>query len=520
VVNVVAFATVDHTKNSVTPITVTAFGNVLQGTYVLQSTGVDVDTVTGNFGVSQFAAAIVLDGSGGVTSGEQTYTNTSQSVTDSITGGSYFVGADGRGTLTLNTADQNLGQQGTETFSLVVLSSSQALIAKVDDRNVAVTSNESSTGTMDLQTSVSAPAGGYAFVVTGTDIGTASPTAVGGVLNVDSPGAISGTGSVSDQDLAGSVTYSAAISGTVSNPDAFGAVQFNLLPGFASTPMLFTGYIVDGTHMKLIETDVDSVNFLGAATGGVAIGQGAATGTLKHAKAFAGTFVFGIFGQDFSGLPASLASVGIVTADGLGHLNPGFNDEFLDGLSTEISSSFHGPYKVDSTGTGRVDALMTYKGNIPGPEFIFYLTGNGNPPLVLDFDNNIGSLGAGIAYPAATSPSFGGEYGVSFVQNNFGSEDDVTGQVTADPVAQTLAGIVDTNFQFSPAPDTPLTGTFASSATPNRLTGTLSNQFFPSNLAVAYYLIDSGHGFFVETDSFQLSFGYFTARSPVCAGCP
>src|SRR5262249_15303443 len=158
-----------------------------------------------------------------VTAGEQTVSYVDQtsgalfSVSDTITGGSYFVGPDGRGTITLNTANQNIGQQGVEVFSLVVLSSSQALIAKIDDpNNIQVQSNESSVGTMDLQTSNAAPTGGYAFVVSGTDVASLSPTAFGGVFNIDSPKTISGVGSVADQDLAGSLFPSAALSGTVS----------------------------------------------------------------------------------------------------------------------------------------------------------------------------------------------------------------------------------------------------------------------------------------------------------------
>ena len=44
----------------------------------------------------------------------------------------------------------------------------------------------SATGTMDLQTSTAAPSGGYAFVVSGTDVVKTLPVAFGGVFNIDS----------------------------------------------------------------------------------------------------------------------------------------------------------------------------------------------------------------------------------------------------------------------------------------------------------------------------------------------
>jgi len=66
-VNIVAFATASQATNVVAPITVTAFGSNLKGTYVLEATGAD-----SNFNPYQFAGVIVLDGNGGISSGEQT----------------------------------------------------------------------------------------------------------------------------------------------------------------------------------------------------------------------------------------------------------------------------------------------------------------------------------------------------------------------------------------------------------------------------------------------------------------
>jgi len=112
---------------------------------------------------------------------------------------------------------------------------------------------------------------------------------------------------------------------------------------------------------------------------------------------------------------------------------------------------------------------------------------------------------------------------LSFTQNFFGSEADGTGQMTVDTTAHTLSGIVDTNSSFFAQPNTALIGSFQATAISGRLTGTLSNKIFPSDLAVAYYLIDSSNGFFVETDSLNtanLSLGYFAGRVPVCQGCP
>ena len=517
-----AFAAADQSANLVDPITVTGFAGSLKGTYVFETRGLD-----GN-GPFQLAGVMLLDGNGHVTSGEQTHSDYLLSVSDKIIGGSYYIGPDGRGTLTLNTADLNIGQQGIENLSLVCLSSSQALIATLDNPNFP-SSVETSSGTLDLQTATTAPSKGYAFAVNGTDI-SLQPLAMGGILNIDSGSTISGAGSVADVDDAGSLVPNSTVSGTVSTPDAYGAVTFSLTAGFAPTPIQFTGYIVDSTRIKLIESDNTGSGMGFGATGGVAIAQGAATGAYTSNASFAGNYVFDILGQDSSEMATSLASVGQFTADASGNLNNGYNDEFLGGLMVEISDSFTGTYMLDPSGNGRVDSSITFDSNGPGPELIFYLTGNGNPPLMLDADSNLGSVGVGLATPQGVPPfSFNGKYGLFFTQGSSGVENDATGQSSVNGTANTLSGIVDSNLHFSPQPDTPVTGTFVSVPSNGRFTGTLTNTFFPTpgtnanTIAVTFYLIDPAHVLFIETDSLltgELSFGYFAQRTPVCSSCP
>jgi hypothetical protein len=521
-VTIVAFATADHSKNVTTPITVTGFAAMLKGNYVFLTKGTDAN------GPFELAGVISLDGNGGITQGEQTQSDPLLSVSDPITGGNYYIGPDGRGSITLNTADMNIGQQGIENLTLVFLSSTQALIATLDNPNLQ-SSIETSSGTLDLQTSKGTPTGGYAFAANGTDLAS-GPMAVGGVLNIDSPNTISGAGSIADQDDAGAVSPGATLSGTVTSPDAFGSVKFNLTAGFSSAPIQFTGYIVDGQHIKLVESDNTGSGAGFGSTAGVAVSQGTAAGTFTGNQSFSGNYVFDIAGEDLTGLPASLAAVGQFSADASGNLSTGYDDEFLSGFLVGISDSFTGTYLLDPSGTGRVDSSITFTSNGAGPELIFYLTGNGNPPLVLDADANLGSVGVGQAGQQAPPPfSFNGRYGLKFTQGNGVSENDATGQITVNGSANTLSGVVDTDLNLSPQPDTMLTGTFVTVPAGGRTTGALNNTFFPgpgadpNTISVAYYFIDSGHGFFIETDSSttgESNFGYFASRSPVCPTCP
>jgi hypothetical protein len=532
-VTIEAFAAANHDSNVVTSLTVTGFANNLKGNYVFETKGEDAN------GPYQLAGVVVLDGKGNVTSGEQTHNDPLISVSDAITGGSYYIGSDGRGTLTINTADQNIGQAGIENLAMVVLSNSHALIGTFDNLNLSTLSYEVSYGTLDLQSSKTAPTGGYAFVMNGFDISTLS-MAMGGVMNIDSPNTISGAGSVADQDDSGTPTLSSTLTGTLTSPDSFGSLKFNLTAKAFAPSMQFTGYIVDSTHIKLIESDNAGSGVGFGITAGVAIGQGAATGTFTSGSAFAGNYVFDIVGEDIGEIPYSLASDGQFTADSSGNLTNGYDDEIMTFTPVVISDSFIGTYTLDSSGTGRVDTgpSINFTVNGPGPELIFYLTGNGNPPLILDADDNdnslgVGSTGTGFAHPQAVPPyTFNGRYGLEFGENN-GSPDitTATGQATVNGTAATLAGVIDTNvdifFSFAPTTNTPLTGFFGTIPSTGRFTGTLTNTFFPpasaDTISVAFYPVDPNLVFFIETDyavTFQSTFGYFSTRTPVCTGCP
>jgi hypothetical protein len=100
--------------------------------------------------------------------------------------------------------------------------------------------------------------------------------------------------------------------------------------------------------MKLIESDNNGSGTGFGSTAGLAIGQGAATGTFTNNSSFSGNYVFAVLGEDLSGVLTSLASVGQFSADTSGNLNQGYDDEILTGFSVEIGDGFTGTYALDS----------------------------------------------------------------------------------------------------------------------------------------------------------------------------
>ncbi len=365
---------------------------------------------------------------------------------------------------------------------------------------------------------------------------------------------------MSDEILKFKVIPSVAVSGTLTTPDSFGQFTMNLTGGFSpSNPpakIQFTGYIVDDTHIKLIESDNTSGTGFGS-TAGLAIGQGAATGTFTTNTSFSGTYVFGVSGVDLSNgniAPSTLTSAGVFTADGSGNLTNGFTDTFLllntvQGTATQpqtgaqISAAFGGTYSVDSSGTGR--ASLTLDSFQPRPKtwvstrnlFLSHRqrkpaagAGGWRYPLSIAWNGN--SLSA-----IGLTLTFSGDYGFSFTQQN-GSENDGTAQMNANPAGTppSLSGFADIILGFGANPDQPFTGSFSTPASnglfPGTLVGTNNNAVssvaFSPQIAVDYFIVDPDHGFFVETDlvtqgaqqNGQVSLGYYAMRTPVCEGCP
>jgi hypothetical protein len=483
-------------------------------------------------------------------------------VTDNIIplGSSYFLGNDGRGTITLNDPSA-----GTETFAFVFLNNSQnpqALISELD--------NSSATGTMDLQqTPVATPTGSYAFVMNGTDVVDFLPLAFGGVFDIAS-GQTAVTG-VTDEIIATHLKVSdgpfLAGSQVSSSPDSFGQITLTLvglLDGIHAKPAsaVLTGYIVDATHIKLIETDVSGLGTLVplGVTGGLAIGQAAGGYGNFSNESLSGSYIFGVTGIDLSPndsgyLPSTLTAAGVFTADGQsdGAVTSGFTDNFLQlncvqstcktgGIQgAQVSVAFTGTYSVDSSssnacgatsgtvivGTGRACMIPSTFTPAPTPSyrpyFFFYLTGatsSVEPSALVLGMGDVGpspnlhypSIGTGIAYSQSTAaPTFTGDYGFSFTQQN-GNENDGTAQLTVNPSASPqLSGFADTTNEVpsdTVLADHSFTGSFSSPAPDGVFPGALgtnnnsqtSSNVFNPQIGVNYYIIDPSHGFFVETD--------------------
>jgi len=567
IVNIEGFATADHNKNVLASVTVTAFGNNISGTYVLQVQGLE------NSAPFQMVGAIALDGNGNVTTGQGTinFNNASSVISESvsISGGSYFLGSDGRGTLTINTSDTT--SIGSLTLNLAYLSNAHLLVS-VQANNVGgnLSTAISASGTMDLQTTstLSALSGGYAFVMSGTDCSTGGPVGLGGVFNVDSPNNISGAGSIADEynntGASSSPLYpQIPISpSTVTSPTSPGT--FNLVLNLnnstnqltTATTLNIQGYMVDATHIKLIEDESQQGSSCASGSlAGLAIAQTPPSGGFAPSS-FSGTYVFGLLGTDLDPaattlLPDTFTAAGLVVSDGAGDLINGYVDSAFQAASAEISGTFAATI-YDSESTGRFDSRPLH---FPTdqcsstssasylPKLIFYLTGPppqpgssavpipvlaGGIPCAINSPptNLLPFFATGLAYPQTTgSLTFSGNYGLYYSQQN-GTEFDGSGEIM-NVTPPSFSGVAD----LAGASDAPFSGTASSQSCSSSVNGCFAGSFsnnsssaFQGNSGnnptfnADFYMIDSTQGFFVENDLPQQStplvtLGYFAAST-------
>jgi hypothetical protein len=487
------------------------------GNYVFSLAG--SDTFTGGF--PYFVSGVVNIAGGLIAGGEQDFIDAGFAQNDMINpiGSSLATTPDGNFILTLSTCNQtdctttdtNIGAGGLEIINgtFLPLNANRAFITEFD-------ASASASGEFDLQNATAAaatPAAGYAFGLNGLDTDGEAQLAIGGVINVDGSGTISGTGSIFDANDGGAVfTGESLAASTVSAPDAFGRVTFTLNSAADFLQIVLEGYIVDSGHIRLVETNDDYVGTLG----GTAFSQGLNTGAFAATLPTGTSYVVSMNGTDTAGL---LQTVGLVTANADGSVSGfvDFND--LSGSQPVSPDPVTAPpsYTVDPTGrvtiTGLADSTTA-----PVADFNLqlYLDGNGNAiAITLDANDTIGGVGflqsGGGGFGTG---SFNGAYAMGATgwdQSLFG-EFDAAGPVTAG--GGNIAGFVDLNWLFTGTfPDSTLTGTYTASSNgvfTDGLTG-LDLTVGPSNPgAFDYYLIDAtGDSFLIETDTNQLTQGYF-----------
>ncbi len=333
----------------------------LKGNYVFSMTGTTADP---NFGTSSFSRVGVFsaDGGGGIaTTGglEDVHAFGADNIFN-ITGGSYVVNADGRGTLNLMTSG------GTVQYSIALATSSNGYIV---DMNTADT--ETASGSFSLQTSTAIATGTYAFDFSGilTD-DTGNPVSIVGDIIPTTAGA--GTfagGSFWDVNDNGTFVTKAPILGGSYATDTTNLGTGRGLANIGGIDFVY--YVIDGQHVQFMGIDQD------AAAPGTLLGEASAqqAGTPNDVTAFNNSsFVFDMGGTGSSG---PLARAGRLTATG-SNLSAILLDNNNAGTVKTVPPSgvlSAGTVTLDGDGSGRGTFTFTDTVSNTGTfTFVFYLS--------------------------------------------------------------------------------------------------------------------------------------------------
>jgi hypothetical protein len=373
------------------------------GTYVYHLSGQDGAgpyTVSGAFTVA----------GGAITGGEQDFSDPNAGYTDSLVPATSTVTAAGNNIqIALDTGNPAIGVNGVETLRATAVSGSRLLVSEFD---ITATG----TGSLDLQTSTAAPAAGYAFAVSGTDVN-GNALAIGGVVKVDGT-TVDIANSVFDINVLNAGTNTTAglqaqafQAGSMTAPDEFGRVVLTLTPSAASGVPQFAlaGYIVSPGRIQLVES-AEAGDLLNANTGGAALGQGANTGAFNLASPSVAnqSYAHGTSGVDING-NATMAGGFALNAGGVLGGTLAVND-----LTNIGAWGIGGTYTVDPTGrvTLSITSLNSQTALPPANAMTFelYLDGNGNA-MVLGADGF--QTTQGIAFEQGSGFNLAGNYALA-----------------------------------------------------------------------------------------------------------
>jgi len=466
----------------------------LNGTYVFSISGTDESSGGPYAAVGLFTA----NGTGGISGGAVDLNDPAQStpIADAaISGGSYTIGADGRGQATLNVSAVG----GSLQLDFVLQNSSHGLVSEFD--GIA-----SGSGTLDVQTAGVTPTGSYAFLLSGLTTSdsvygaagnfTLSGNALSGLADVSSGGIIAYT----DEALSGSFAV-----GPSSTPST--TFQSSNLGG------TFDVIAIDASHLKFIEMDQN------ATLVGDAFSQ---TSTTMPA----GNLAFTMAGCSPCGITSfsPLALGGFMVSDGNGNItNTSTEDYNVGGTSSTTSGTFSAAY---TGGTGRF-VIGNFASFVGGSSYVAYPSSGGL--LLMEVDSVGFSMGAAYAQQNGATFASGQGYGLNLTGTGFtaGFSGGAT-PVEVDDIAEftansggTLTGVIDENYapggftnlgiglssgSYS-APDANGRGSLSAAAS-NSNNSTLDGGF-----TLIYYAVDGTTFPVIEVDQGQIAVGMMVQQN-------
>jgi len=488
-VKVTATSVADQTKSVSGTIALTAAAGpaLADGTYVFHLSGLDAN------GAYYLAGAFKV-ANGVITGGEQDFSDAIYGSHDSLVPDESSLKLSGGNLqIVLATADSQVGVNGVETLRGTTVSPGRVLISEFD-------SSATATGSTDLQTSVAAPSGGYAFAVQGNDTNNGYALVMGGILSFNGTTLEAG-GSMFDLNDGGAVAENQSFAaGTVSTPDSYGRISIALTPSTASQVpgVILSAYVVSPGRLQLIEDQSDALN---ANLGGTALGQGAHAGKFTQAGLAGASYAHGTTGADSTNGAMTLAGGFGLNADG----SVSGRMAFVDSANHQ-GNDISGTYAVGANGRVSLNQIALATTGVT-LNFALYLDGNGNG-LLLGLDQF--QVSEGLAYAQVSNSALSGAYALStlgaFSSGSFSAVGPV--QVTGG----VFSGSTDYNNDGLLMPAVALSGSQDTANGELQLKGLSGDTTTGSTWG--YYPIDGSRTLAIEVDGQQLGLLWLEAQSP------
>jgi hypothetical protein len=471
----------------------------LNGPYAFSYTGNDQS------GFLAVAGSFVANGKGGISSGVEDIDSflNGVAVQVPITGGTYVVGSDGRGTAMVTTG------RGNNTWDFALANNQQGQLTRFD-------SNVTGGGTIAQQnlnflgSSLSVISGPYVFNALGAN-GSMTPMGIAGAFSANGSGTIPPSNAILDVNNNGTVTTSdTSLQGTYSLDSTFPGTGRGILTLTSTTigSLQYSFYIIDDTRLYLIETD--SKDFLAGAIYSAPTGPSFSVASLA-----AGNYAFASGGNSGSG---AYATGGVFTSDGNGNVTGGVQDINNAGTTQLATALGSCPYTVSSN-VPRVDLKLfpssgTCSVGSTVNEFATYLTAQGSA-VMLKIDT--AAIATGTAFQQSSLAAFtAGGFGMGlsgqgvFFNNSPAYQPDISGQLLTSGSSIT-GGNLDINnfnatFQSNPIATT---GTSIGSPDSTHGRGTLvlqaNNPTITLNLI--YYVVSPNTALLFDQDQARVAIG-------------
>ena len=463
-----------------------------------------------------------------------------------VAGSSASAPATFTGTFSVNpdgTASATLSNNATWEFTLVSNptggSARQAILVRFD-------SSSTGSGTINAQNqgllTASAFSGNYVFGLSGVD-SSGSPLVIAGKFYADGVGTIPPGSAVQDINDDGKSTYSITAGTTTTTTTTSTAGPDTTLHGSfamdqnssstgrgtltlaststavfsAATTLQFAFYIVDNTHLKVVETDNvapalagDIYGYNGLPPEVAADGQFNAGATLP-----AGNYAFTVAGSSSNG---AYAAGGVFNTTATAAATSGSLTGVIDindGIaSILLNASIAGTSFTVDPNLGRI--TMPIRVNNVTKNFAgytaYYNSQSGPVQFVELIELDTDTTALGVAYPQASAGALQGSYALNLAgasgPKNGAVEQDAVGQVTTSGTTSLNGALYINNFALATlVPHSSLTSSTSVVSPTSNGRGTATIATSVATYSLAYYITNSNNALLLETDGARVTTG-------------